>query len=87
MEESNFSGRGGGKLTSIHCGQYPYMCPNVLHPQTIFRVGDRNQSQIKVHSVVNRYKFSQEMFSTIKVNLKERMGTAYMISYVGIRSS
>ena len=42
-------------------------------PQAIIRVGDRNRSQVKVHSVVNQYKFSQEMFSTIKVNLRETM--------------
>jgi hypothetical protein len=82
MEESNFSGWGGSKLTRIQYINSVYQYPDNFYHQTVIRVGDRTRSQVKVHSVVNQYKFSQEMFSTIKVNLRETIGMMYLISYV-----
>ncbi len=82
MEESNFSGWGGGELTCIQYINSVYQYPDDFYRQTVIRVGDRTRSQVKVHTVVNQYKFSQDMFSTIKVNLRGTIGMTYLISYV-----
>lgn len=78
MEESNISGWGGGKLTHFQNNFFVYQYPDDFYHQTVIRIGDRNQSQIKVHTIINQYKFSQEMFSTIKVNLRQTIGMVYL---------
>ena len=49
--------------------------------QDVLRVGERKRSQIKVHSVINRYKFSREMFTGVQVSLQTQtisIGITYM---------